>query len=46
MVFETGYGSESDVLSAKIERCNQMIEKEKQALACATACLTINYLCK
>lgn len=45
-VYATGYGSETDVLSAKIERCNQMIEREKQALTRATACMTIGYLCK
>lgn len=44
-IFNTGYGSETDVLSAKIERCNQLIEKEKQALTRAAACMTINYLC-
>lgn len=45
-VFKTGYGSETDVLNAKIERCNQLIEKEKQALTRAAACMTIDYLCK
>jgi len=44
-VYKTGYGSETDVLSAKIEKCNQQIEKEKQALTRAAACFTINYLC-
>lgn len=46
MMYESGYGSETDVLSAKIERCNAQIEKEQQALARATACLTIEYLMK
>ena len=45
-MYESGYGSETDVLSAKIERCNAQIEKEKQALARATACLTIEFLRK
>ena len=45
-MYESGYGSETDVLSAKIERCNAQIEKEKQALSRATACLTIEYLLK
>lgn len=44
--FATGYGSETDVLNAKIERCNEQIEKEKQSLNRATACLKIKYLCK
>ena len=43
-IYESGYGSETDVLSAKIERCNAQIEKEKQALSRAVACLTIEYL--
>ena len=45
-MYESGYGSETDVLSAKIERCNAQIEKEKQALSRAAACLTIEYLRK
>lgn len=45
-VFKSGYGSETDVLNAKIERCNQQIEKEKQALSRAVACMTIGLLCK
>ena len=45
-MYESGYGSETDVLSAKIERSNAQIEKEKQALSRATACLTIEYLMK
>ena len=43
-IYESGYGSETDVLSTKIERCNAQIEKEKQALSRAVACLTIEYL--
>ena len=45
-MFDSGYGSETDVLSAKIERCNAQIEKEKQTLSRAVACLTIEYLRK
>ena len=45
-IYESGYGSETDLLSAKIERCNAQIEKEKQALSRAIACLTIEYLRK
>ncbi len=45
-VYDSGYGSETDLLSAKIERCNAQIEKEKQSLSRATACLTIEYLRK
>ena len=45
-MYESGYGSETDLLSAKIERCNAQIEKEQQALARAAACLTIEYLRK
>ena len=44
--YDSGYGSETDLLSAKIERCNAQIEKEKQALSLAMACLTIDYLRK
>lgn len=43
-IFNTGYGSETDLLSAKIEKCNQMIEKTKQELTRAAACMTIQYL--
>lgn len=46
IMYESGYGSETDVLSAKIEHCNAQIEKEKQTLSRATACLTIDYLRK
>ena len=45
-LYDSGYGSETEVLSAKIERCNAQIEKEKQSLSLATACLAIEYLCK
>lgn len=43
-IFQSGYGSETDVLSAKIECCNEQIEKVKQQLTRAVSCLTINYL--
>ncbi len=43
-IYESGYGSETDLLSAKIEKCNAQIEKEKQALSRAAACLTIEFL--
>ena len=45
-MYESGYGSETDVLSAKIERCNAQIELEQQNLARAAACLTIDFLRK
>ena len=45
-IYDSGYGSETDLLSAKIERCNAQIEKEKQAMSKAVACLTIEYLRK
>ena len=44
--YDSGYGSETDLLSAKIERCNALIEKEQQSLSRAAACLTIEYLRK
>ena len=44
IVFNTGYGSESDLLSAKIDSCNQQIEKQKLLLSRAVSCLTILYL--
>lgn len=44
--YDSGYGSETDLLSAKIERCNAQIEREQQALSRAAACLTIDYLRK
>lgn len=43
-IFATGYGSETDVLSAKIDRCNQILEKEKQNLSRSVACMTISFL--
>ncbi len=45
LLFDSGYGSETDLLSAKIDRCNERIEREKQSLSRAAACLTISYLC-
>lgn len=44
LLYSTGYGSETDVLSAKIDWCNQRIEKEKQLLNLVNACLMIKYL--
>lgn len=43
-IYQSGYGSETDVLTAKIQRCNQQIEKEKQQLTRAAACMVIKYL--
>ncbi|MCR5766108.1 MAG: TolC family protein [Treponema sp.] len=43
-IFQSGYGSETDVLNAKIDRCNQLIEKERQSLTRSVACLTIKAL--
>lgn len=43
-IYQSGYGSETDLLNAKIDRCNQLIEKEKQSLSRAAACMTISYL--
>ena len=45
-IFASGYGSETDVLNTKIDRCNQLIEKERQSLTRAVACLTIKALAK
>lgn len=45
-IYKTGYGSETDVLNEKIQRCNLQIEKEKQALTRAVACMTIDFLCR
>ena len=45
-IFASGYGSETDVLNAKIDRCNQLIAKERQSLTRAVACLTIKALAK
>lgn len=42
--YSNGYGTEADVLSAKIDLCNQKIEKVKQSLSRAVACMTIKYL--
>lgn len=43
-LFQNGYGSETDLLSAKIDWCNQRIEKLQQELTRAAACFTIRYL--
>lgn len=44
IVFNTGYGSETDLLSSKIDCCNQKIERLKLCLSRAVSCLTIMYL--
>lgn len=44
VVYASGYGSESDLLRAKIDWCNERIEKEKQALTRMTSCFTIRHL--
>lgn len=44
LLFNSGYGSETDLLTSKIDMCNQRIEKEKQSLNLAAACMTIRYL--
>lgn len=45
-IFQSGYGAESDVLQAKIDLCNERIEKLRQELTLATSCLTISFLSK
>lgn len=45
-IFNTGYGSESDVLTAKINYCNEQLEKIQQQLSKAAACLMVEYLVK
>ena len=45
-VYQSGYGSETDVLSAKIEKCNEEIEKKQQELQRYVACMTIKALAK
>ncbi len=46
MLFRSGAGTEADLLAAKIELCNQKIEKEQQLLSRAVACYTIRFLCR
>lgn len=43
-LYMNGYGSESDVLSAKIVWCNERIAKVQQELALVTACYTLKIL--
>lgn len=43
-IYASGYGSESDVLNAKIDLCNEKIEKLRQSLTLATSCITIDFL--
>jgi len=45
-IYESGYGTETDLLTVKIEHCNAQIEKIRQTLSRALACLTIDYLRK
>lgn len=45
-IFKTGYGSETDVLSAKISLCNEKIAKLQQQINFSTSCLMIEYLVK
>ena len=45
-LYESGYGSETELLSAKIDLCNAQIEKYQQCLSQAIACLTIEFLRK
>jgi outer membrane protein TolC len=42
--YQNGYGTEADVLNAKIDLCNQKIEKVKQTLSRDVACMTISFL--
>lgn len=45
-VYNSGYGTETDLLSARIDCCNENIEKLKQQLQRAVACMTVDYLSK
>lgn len=44
VLYGNGYGSKTDLLSAKIDLCNAKIEKLQQELTRAAACMTINFL--
>ncbi len=46
LIHKSGYGSETEVLNAKIDLCNQQIEKYKQKISLAIAVLTIEHLLK
>ena len=43
-LYESGYGSKPDLLSAKIEKCNAQIEKTQAELQRSVAALTIRFL--
>ncbi len=45
-LFASGYGSEADLFSAKIELCNERLEKQQQLLTRDAACYTIRFLCR
>ncbi len=45
-LFQSGYASEADVLNAKIEKCNQQVEKLQLELKKAAAIMTVNFLCE
>lgn len=44
ILFNSGYGSQTDLLSAKIDKCNEELEKTQQELQLAVAGLTIKFL--
>lgn len=46
LIYKSGYGSETDVLNAKIDLCNQQIEKYKQKISLAVSALTVQHLMK
>ncbi len=46
LMYKNGYASESDVLFAKIDWCNERITREQEALNVAVAAYTILYLSK
>lgn len=43
-LYENGVASESDLISAKIQWCNERIEKAQQELSLVTACYTLKIL--
>ena len=45
VLFQNGYGSKADLLSAQIDQCNEKIERLQQELSRAAACMTIRFLC-
>ena len=44
VLFQNGYGSKADLLSAKIDKCSEQITKLQHELSRAVACLTIRFL--